>query len=153
MQKAIFFAGCGTAFQNEGPEQRGWVVYPETLPALRFVTGRGFLAVLVTPNYSEYQRLVADLQGKALTVYHWDIAKNELVDFIRHNDINLAESYFITDGQHLETMQKTGCKIILVLSGRGCDYLDNMESDTLNSLADVCRDIYAAAFSVAQKLL
>ena len=153
MQKAIFFAGCGTAYNTVGAEQKILEVYPETIPALRFLTRRDFILVLITPDYREYRKLLVALKDKALSACHWDIVKEELADFVRKNEINLEESYFITDGKYLKKLQNNGCKIILVLSGRGCYLLDKLTGEEIQGLADVCKDIYAAAFSVAQKLL
>ena len=153
MQKAIFFAGSGTAYKIVEAEQKLLEVYPETIPALRFLTRRDFLLVLVTPEYQEYRKMLLSLKDKAITVYHWDIVKEELTGFVHANDINLEESYFITDGQYLKKLQNSGCKTILVLSGMGCCLLDKLADEELKSLSDVCKDIYAAAFSVAHKLL
>ncbi len=149
MQKAIFFAGCGTAYKTEVAQQKVFEVYPETIPALRFFTRRGFILVLVTPEYQEYRKLLVSLKDKSLSVYHWDIVKEELASFVRTNCINLDDSYFITDGQYLRKMQNTGCKIILVLSGMGFCQLDTLEAGEVQGLSDVCKDIYSAAFSVA----
>jgi len=153
MQKAIFFAGYGTAYKTVEAEQKLLEVYPETIPALRFLSRRNFAPVLVTPEYQEYRKLIASLEDKALSVYHWDIGREELTTFVDANDMNLEESYFITDGQYLKKMQNTGCKIILVLSGMGCCLLDKLAVEEVTGISDVCKDIYAAAFSVAHKLL
>ena len=153
MQKAIFFAGCGTAYKTAEAEQNLLEIYPETIPAFRLLSRRNFILVLVTSETMEYRELLISLRDKTLPVSHWDIGKEEFCDFARKNKINLAESYFITDGQYLVKMQKTACRIILVLSGRGFSLLDKLSCEELQSLSDVCKDIYTAAFSVAQKLL
>lgn len=144
MQKAVFFSGVGTSYccREQGKDELE--VYPETLPALRFLARRGFIPVLVTPHRQEYKWFVSAIKDKSFPLLHWDTVE-DFPEFNIKNQISLPESFLITDGLYLNTFQKYGLKIILVLSGRGfCTY-----NQCENGYSDVCKNIYAAAFSAA----
>lgn len=149
MQKAIFFSGPGTAYTGLDLRRETLELYPETLPALRFLGRRGFILILVTPEHQEFKWFASALKTKTLSLLHWDVNKNDLDSFVKKHRINMEESYFITDGLYLKNFQNRGCKIILVLSGRGFYTLDSQEYKDFQGFMDVCKNIYAAVFNVA----
>jgi len=149
MRKAIFISGCGTAYTSIDASRENPELYPETLWALRFLNRRDFLLVLVTPEFQEYKWLVSALKDKTIAIFHWDMGKIDLDYFADIYDINIEESYFITDGLYQKFFQEKGCKIVLVLTGRGVQTLNSKQSKDLSEYADISKNIYAAAFSVA----
>ena len=149
MQKAIFFSGSGTAYTGLDFGRENMELYPETVPALRFLGRRGFRLILATPEHQEFKWFVSSLRNKTLSLLHWDVDNNGLDRFVKIHRINLEESYFITDGLYLKNFQNKGGKIILVLSGRGFSTLESQEYKEFQGFEDVCKNIYAAAFSVA----
>jgi len=153
MRKAIFFAGEGTAWRICGQARESFELYPETIPALRFLSNRDFFLVLMTPDQREYEWLLEALGKEAAALSCWDTAQETLDVFAQKNGIAIEKSYFITDGSCLDRIEKNTGNIILVLSGTGFNTLSALGEKESGGFADVCRDIYAAAFSVAHKLL
>ncbi|MCR4441158.1 MAG: hypothetical protein QHH10_03245 [Peptococcaceae bacterium] len=148
MEKAIFFSGEGTAFRGTIKTSDCLELYPETLPALRLLARRGFGLFLVTPQYQEYRWFKAALKDKTLPLGHFDPEKTGAACWGEVHSLDWGESYYITDGRYLKLFAAWSCKIILVLSGCGVSTLASAGSD-LQLFADVCKDIYAAAFSAA----
>ncbi len=149
MSKAIFFSGCGTAYLTNNSVKRNLELYPETLPALRFLARRGYLLVLVTSEFQEYKLLQAVLKDKSLALLHWNGREEDLDCFLEENTINLKESYFVTDSRFLqEALYQGGWQIILVLTVKGVDTLEKLGSSQLEKITDICKDIYAAAISI-----
>ena len=149
MSKAIFFLGCGTAYLTNNSVKRNLEIYPETLPALRFLARRGYQLVLVTSEFQEYKLLLAVLKDKSLPLLHWNGREEDLEAFLEENAINLMESYFVTDSRYLqEALSQGSWQTILVLTGKGVDTLQKLGSQQLEKIADICKDIYAAAISI-----
>lgn len=144
MRKAVFFSGAGTSYRYQGRGKEGLELYPETIPALRILVRRGFVPILAVPQRQEYKWFVSSIKDKTLNIHHWDI-EGDLQEFMIKNCINKNESCFITDGIYSRTFINIGCKVILVLSGRGFCTLTDHE----NGYSDISKDIYAAAFSTA----
>lgn len=144
MQKAVFFSGAGTSYSYQGRGKEGLELYPETIPALRILVRRGFTPILTTPQRQEYKWFISIIKDKTLNIYHWDL-ESDLQNFLNDNSINKTESCFITDGIYSRSFINIGCKVILVLSGRGFCTLTNHE----DGYSDISKDIYAAAFSAA----
>ncbi len=148
MQKAVFFSGQGTVYTMAGANKENPELYAETLPALRFLHRRGFILVLVTKEHQEYKSFVNLLKDRSLPVQYFSTAEDELHRFAYHNRLTLEQSVFVTDGMNLELFLKA-CPVILVLTGRGFCTLEDCETYGRPVFRDVCRDIYAAAFSIA----
>lgn len=146
MKRAIFFSGVGTAYTSSKATKEEMEIYPETLHALRFLARRGYLLVLVTLQRQEYRWLRGMLKDKTIPVYFFQVGEEDGPTFFQQHEIDIPKSYFITDGLYLKTFQKLKCKNILVLSGRGVRTLESIEK---TNLVDVCKDIYAAAMSIA----
>lgn len=144
MLKAVFFSGAGTTYHYQNQGREGLELYPETLPALRLLARRGFVLVLATPQRQEYKWFISSIKDKSINPYHWDI-EEDLAGFMDKNNFSIADSCLITDGMYSQTFLTCGGKVILVLSGRGFCTLANHD----NGYSDVCKDIYAAAFSAA----
>lgn len=151
MQKALFFSGVGTVYSAANTRREEIEIYPETLPALRFLVRRGFRLVLVTSEYWEYKSFIAQLKDKSFQVLQYNPGEEPLPDFVSQRGLRLEESYYITDGIFLKWFSAWGCPIILVLSGKGCCTVAAYENKEITGLVDVCKDIYAAAFSIALK--
>lgn len=149
MQKAVFFSGTGTAYSGGGSLREGLEVYSATWPALRFLNRRGYTLVHVTPEWQEYKSLISSSKDKTISIIHYNSDEQSLNQFPEYNGINLHESYLITDGLSLKIFQGSGCRIILVLTGRGFCTLTAQEEKEISVFSDVCKDIYAAAFSIA----
>jgi len=150
MSKAIFFSGCGTAYLTNNSVKRNLEIYPETLPALRFLARRGYQLVLVTPDFQEYKLLLAVLKDKTLPLLHWNGRAEDLDSFLEENVINLQESYFVTDSRYFqEALNQDSWQTILVLTGKGVDTLQKSSAQQLKMITDICKDIYAAAISIA----
>lgn len=149
MSKAIFFSGCGTACVTNNSVKRNLEIYPETLPALRFLARRGYQLVLVTSEFQEYKLLRAVLKDKAISLLYWNGRTEDLNSFLEKHAINLRESYFVTDSRYLqETLSQGSWQIILVLTGQGVDTLQKLGAPQLEKVTDICKDIYAAAISI-----
>lgn len=149
MKKAIFFSGDGTAYKCSDSCFSEKEIYPETLPALRFLARRGFMLVLVTPDRQEYKWFKRYLRNKTLNLMHCSTEIKNLLAFIEEYSICLDKSYYISDGLYLKKFQDIKCNKILVLSGRGVKTLGQTNADSLREFADICRDIYSAAYSIA----
>lgn len=149
MQKAVFFTGIGTAYSGAGTLRDGLEVYSATMPALRFLNRRGYTLVLVTPEWHEYKTFMGAIKDKSLPIIHFNTDEENLLQFIENNGISIKESYLITDGLCLKIFQGIGCRIILVLSGRGFCTLTSQEQKEIPWFSNVCKDLYAAAFSIA----
>lgn len=149
MAKAIFFSGCGTSYTLNNTARRNLEIYPETLPALRFLGRRGYLLVLVTPEFQEYQLLQTSLKDKTLSLVYWNGREEELAALLQEKAINLPDSYFITDQRYLQELLFLDWQTILVLTGKGVDTLQKLERQQLEKVVDICKDIYAAAISIA----
>jgi len=150
MSKALFFSGCGTAYLTNNGVKRKIEIYPETLPALRFLARRGYRLVLVTPEFLEYKLLQAELKDKTLPLLQWNGREEELDAFLEKNKIKICESFFVTDKRYLQEALSFGYgQIILVLTGKGVDTLQKLEAQQLEKIMDICKDIYAAAISIA----
>lgn len=151
MHKAVFFSGAGTIYTVSSSRREDSEIYPETLPALRFLARRGFILVLVTGEHQEYKNFLAQLKDKSLAVMHCNPNEEDPSSFARAREIDLLESFFVTDGLHLKLFQSTDCRQILVLSGKGVQTFSAFQNGELAGLSDVCKDIYAASFSMALK--
>lgn len=149
MHRAVFFSGAGTTYTAINSRREESEIYPETLPALRFLARRGFVLVLVTTEHQEYKNFLAQLKDKSLAVLHYNPSDEDLADFARERELGLKECFFVTDGLALKLFQNTACQQILVLSGKGVQSLAAFQNGELAGLSDVCKDIYAAAFSIA----
>jgi hypothetical protein len=147
--KAIFFSGCGTSYTVNNTVKRSLEIYPATLPALRFLGRRGYLLVLVTSEFQEYQLLQTGLKDKSLSVLYWNGQKEELDALVEKNSINLSDSYFVTDSDYLQKVLFFDWQTILVLTGKGVATLQKLDVQQLEKVADICKDIYAAAISIA----
>lgn len=148
MAKAIFFPGCGTAYTASNTVKRNLEIYPETLPALRFLGRRGYLLVLVTPEFQEYKLLQSGLKDKTLSLAYWNGREADLDVLLEEKGINLGESYLVTDSRYLQELLFLGWQTILVLTGKGVDTLQKLEAQQLEKVADICKDFYAAAISI-----
>lgn len=149
MKKAIFISGYGTAYRCSDFSVCENEIYPDTLPALRFLARRGFMLVLVTPDRQEYKWFKRYLRNKTLNLMHCFCEVKNILDFIEEYSIDLEKSYYISDGLYLKRFQDINCNKILVLSGRGVNTLGQFNAENLREFTDICRDIYSAAFSVA----
>jgi len=150
MCKAIFFSGCGTAYLTNNSVMRDLEIYPETLPALRFLARRGYQFVLVTSEFQEYKLLQAVLKDKTLPLLHWNGREEDLDSFLEENAIKMRGSYFVTDSRYpQEALYLDSWQTILVLTGKGVDTLQKLSAQHLAKITDICKDIYAAAISIA----
>ncbi|MGI6587578.1 MAG: hypothetical protein ACOX2N_02080 [Peptococcia bacterium] len=149
MGKAIFFSGCGTSYAVNNTVKRSLEIYPATLPALRFLGRRGYLLVLVTPEFQEYQLLQTGLKDRTLSLVYWNGYKEDLNVLVEEKAINLRESYFITDHRYLQEFLFFDWQTILVLTGKGVATLQKLDRSQLEKVADICKDIYAAAIRIA----
>lgn len=150
MSKALFFSGCGTAYTTHNTVKRMMEIFPETLPALRFLARRGYGLVLVTSEFKEYKLLQNGLKDKTMPLLYWNGREEVLPDFLAENKFDLRKSYFVTDGRNLQEALCLGeWQIILVLTGIGVDTLQKLDFAQLQKINDVCKDIYAAAISIA----
>lgn len=149
MRKAVFITGYGTAYTCHEKERETLELYPETLWALRFLSRRGFLPVLATPDFQEYKWLLSALKDKTVSVLHWDTARDDLDQFMERHGIGAEGSYLITDGTCIKSPLAKRCRVILVLTGRGVQTLNSKEYKEVPDCRDVCKNIYAAAFSIA----
>jgi len=150
MCKAIFFSGCGTAYLTNNSVMRDLEIYPETLPALRFLARRGYQFVLVTSEFQEYKLLQAVLKDKTLPLLHWNGREEDLDSFLEENAIKMRGSYFVTDSRYpQEALYLDSWQTILVLTGKGVDTLQKLSAQQLAKITDICKDIYAAAISIA----
>lgn len=149
MRQAVFISGYGTAYTSHDGERENLELYPETLCALRFLSRRGFLLVLATPEFQEYKWLISALKDKTVAVLHWDTARDDPDQFMEMHGIEAEESYLITDGMWIKSMLAQRCRVILVLTGRGVKTLNSKEYNETPDCRDVCKNIYAAAFSIA----
>jgi hypothetical protein len=148
MEKAIFFCGCGTAYSFSNTAPRNLEIYPETLPALRFLERRGYLLVMVTPEFQDYKLFQNSLKDKTIKLVYWNGLIEDLDGVLGENLINLQESYFITDGTYLRELLHLGWKTILVLTGKGVYTLHYLDVPQLEEINEISKDIYAAAISV-----
>jgi hypothetical protein len=151
MGKAIFFSGCGTSYfcENNSCVKKNLEMYPEVLPALRFLSRRGYLPVLITPELQEYRLFQSSLKDKTITLQYWNGREEDLDALLEEHFINLQECFFITDGKYLQDFLPLGWQTILVLTGKGVSTLDCLETWQLEKVCDICKDIYAAAISIA----
>ena len=151
MEKAIFFSGCGTAYSvgTDNFTKKKLELYPETVPALRFLHRRGYLTVLISPELQEYKLFQSSLKDKTLMPEYWNGREEDLDILLEEQFINVQESYFVTDGSYLQEWLQLGWQKILVLTGKGVATLDSLETEQLKKICDVCKDIYAAAISIA----
>lgn len=149
MSKAIFFSGCGTVYTTNNTIKRNMEIFPETLPALRFLARRGYCFILVSSEFQEYQLLQNGLKDKTIPLLFWNGREDDLDNFLENNCIDLEDSYFVTDSRYLqEALTINGWQIILVLTGKGVETLQNIDSQQLEKITDICKDIYAAAISI-----
>ncbi|MBZ4652809.1 MAG: hypothetical protein JG781_147 [Peptococcaceae bacterium] len=151
MNRAVFFSGPGTAYAytvKEGSEQ-ALEVYPETLPALRFLRRRGFCLVLITSDRQEFKNFLTCFKDKTIELSHWNGEMEELNRLLSEKDIELKESCLITDGPYLKLLESMGCRILLVLTGKGVCTLNSLDLSEGPGVTDICKNIYSAAFSVA----
>lgn len=148
MQKAVFFSGAGTVYAAGCSRRDDLEVYTETLAALRFLARRGFALVLVTNERQEYKSFVSQLKDKSFPILHFNPCEDELGVFVEMHDISLSDSYFVTD-RLLPKVLVQSCSLVLVLSGQGVCTLATLDEKNGFRLRDVCKDIYAAAFSIA----
>lgn len=147
MRKVIFIAGCGTAYGCHETGRDEIEVYPETLAALRFLERRNLILILATPSTKEYRQFLSSLKDK-ITLYHWDTNKVEIGEFRKLHGLVKNECIFITDGLYLKSFLHPGCKVLLVLSGRGLQTLASAQEEKEDKpFDDVAKDIYAAVFS------
>jgi hypothetical protein len=151
MEKAIFFCGCGTSYAAGNARNKSLEIFPETLPALRFLGRRGYLLVLVTPEFQDYKLFQTGLKDKSLKLEYWNGVAEDLESVLEEKAINLQESYFLTDGTFLQELLHLGWKTILVLTGKGIYTLHNLTVCQVEEMDDICKDIYAAAISIAIK--
>lgn len=150
MNKAVFISGLGTAYaysMDEGSEQV-LEVYPETLPALRFLRRRGFCLVLITSDRQEFKNFLSCSKDKTLELSHWNGEIEELNRLLAEKDIDLQESCLITDGPFIKLLAGMGCRVLLVLTGKGVCTLNSCDLSEDYAVADICKNIYSAAFSV-----
>lgn len=148
MEKAIFFCGCGTSYSVGNTLKRSLEIFPETLPALRFLGRRGYLLVLVTPEFQDYKLFQTNLKDKTIKLEYWNGLADDLDSVLGGKLINLQESYFLTDGTYLQELLHLGWKTILVLTGKGVYTLHNLDVRQIEEVSDICKDIYAAAISI-----
>lgn len=149
MQRAVFFSGLGTVYSKDCTGKGEIELYTQTLPALRFLQRRGYLLVLVTSERQEYRHFLSLLKDRALPVLHFLQGEDELGSFATAKDIDLSQSFYVTDGHYLKPFTNSECRLILVLSGQGFETLAGLNKKDLDNLHDVCKDVYAAAFSLA----
>ncbi|PKM90962.1 MAG: hypothetical protein CVU87_00130 [Firmicutes bacterium HGW-Firmicutes-12] len=149
MIKVIFFPGMGTLYSVSRDKKETIEIYPEAISALRFLSRRGYELVLLTPEYSEYKRFRAAVKDKTLSLHNFNPEKNDLSAFMEKQMISEEESFLITDGLYWKYFQNTKARIILILSGAGFCTLAGLEDDANEYFKDICKNIYAAAFSVA----
>ncbi|MDD2402636.1 MAG: hypothetical protein PHI90_06435 [Clostridia bacterium] len=153
MEKAIFFSGYGTSYvysnnDNKANVKKSMEIFPETISALCFLEKRGYLLVLVTPDFMEYELIKNKLKDKIIKLEYWNTKEDELDKLLKKRYINMQESFYLTDGYLFQDVLHFGWKTILVLTGKGVDVLNSLEPYQLNSICDICKDIYAAAISV-----
>lgn len=146
MHKAFFFLGSGTSFFYNGKRKEGMELYPGTVPALRFLSRRGFSMFLVTPFYHEYKAFCSSLKDKTFPVYYWDSNSVDYRRMLARMGIVAEKSFCATDGPYAGSFFRAGCKVILVLTGRGLLTLEGEEKNNGCCFYDICKDIYAAAF-------
>lgn len=149
MRKVIFFPGIGTAYSLSKEQKNSIDIYPETVPALRFLSRRGYEFVLITSDYSEFRKFRTALKDKNIPLFNLNLEKTSLPLFAQRHTISCAESVLITDGLYLKQFLERQFRIILVLSGNGVCTLSALNGNTDEQLADICKNIYAAAFSIA----
>lgn len=151
MEKAIFFSGYGTSYcyEKNNSMRRNLELYPETLPALRFLFRRGYLLVLLTPELQEYKAFLSCLKDKTVKVQYWNGCEEDLDALIEKHFLNIQDCYFITDGYYLQEYLPLRWHTILVLTGKGVSTLDLLDPPQLEKIYDICKDIYAAAISIA----
>lgn len=151
MEKAIFFSGFGTSYfyENDSLVKRNLELYPETLPALRFLSRRGYLLVLITPDMQEYKAFQTSLKDKTMMLQYWNGREEDIDALIEKHFLNIQDCFFITDGHYLQEYLPLGWQTILVLTGKGVSTLDILETTQLAHICDICKDIYAAAISIA----
>ncbi|MGI6607035.1 MAG: hypothetical protein ACOX2X_08345 [Peptococcia bacterium] len=151
MEKAIFFSGYGTSYfyKNDSLVKRNLELFPETLPALRFLSRRGYLLVLTAPEMQEYKAFQSCLKDKRITVQYWNGREEDVDALIEKHFLNIQDCFFITDGHYLQEYLPLGWQTILVLTGKGVSTLDILDPPQLEQIYDICKDIYAAAISIA----
>lgn len=145
----IFFPGIGTTYSLSKEQKNSIDIYPETIPALRFLSRRGYEFVLITTEFGEFNKFRSALKDKNIPLYYLNLEKTSLAQFNERHMISDEESCFITDGLYLKHFLDRKLRIILVLSGNGFFTLSALNSNEDEQLADICKNIYAAAFSIA----
>lgn len=149
MRKAVFFSGPGTVYAPRCVGEKVGELYPATLPALRFLGRRGYCLVLLTPEFREYQWLRANLAEKTLPLLYWNGQKRDLGVFLQKNNLDLKRSYYVTDNCQVTELLFLPWQTILVLTGRGIATLQKLSVVELQRVVDLCKDVYAAAISIA----
>lgn len=149
MERAVFFSGTGTVFTKDCTGRGEIELYTQTLPALRFLHRRGFYLVLVSTEGGEYKKFKSLLKDESLPLRSFVPGDDDFTQFADSQGLDAAMSFYITDGRSLESFLPTECRLILVLSGQGFDNLVDLTGKDLANLHDVCKDFYAAAFSLA----
>lgn len=149
MRKVIFFPGIGTTYSLSKEQKNSIDIYPETIPALRFLSRRGYEFVLITSEYCEFNKFRSALKDKNIPLYYLNLEKTSLALFNERHMISDEESCFITDGLYLKHFLDKKIRVILVLSGNGFFTLSALNTNENEQLADICKNIYAAAFSIA----
>ncbi len=150
MNKAAFFSGPGTAYAyaiKDGGE-RTLEVYPETLPALRFLKRRGFILILITSDRQAFRNFLGCIKDKTLELSCWNGEMEELNRLLQKKEIDIKESCIITDGPYLKLLGDMGCRIFLVLTGTGVCTLNSFDFSEGLGVTDICKNIYSAAFSI-----
>jgi hypothetical protein len=149
MIKVIFFPGVGTLYSVPRDKKETIEIYPEAISALRFLSRRGYELVLLTSEYSEFKRFRMAVKDKTLPLHSFNPDKNDLSAYMKRQMISEEESFLITDGLYWKHFQNTKARIILILSGGGFCTLAGLDGDASEYFTDICKNIYAAAFSVA----
>lgn len=151
MAKAIFFSGMGTVYFLQKPS--GLELYTATKPALRFLKRRGYLLVLGTPKWQEYQWLQGQLPTHNFSLLYWNGKEESLLHLIRERKISLAESYLLTDNAFLSEFLFWDWQVILLLTGKGIMTWQGLREKEIVQIEDVCKDIYSAAISIVIRAL
>lgn len=149
MRKVIFFPGIGTVYSLSKEQKHSIDIYPETVPALRFLACRGYEFVLINSDYSEFRKFRTALKDKNIPLFNLNLEKTSLPLFIQRHMISREESVLITDGLYIKQFLEKQLRVILVLSGNGVCTLSALNGNVDGHLADICKNIYAAAFSIA----
>lgn len=149
MKRAVFFAGLGTVYSQQAGPKKQIELYPDTVSALKFLDRRGYELILLSSGYYEYKRFCTALKDKSIRLAHLNPEKNDLRTYLLNNNLDAERSFLITDGSYLQTFLKYRTQIILVLTGEGLFTLGCWADKENECFADICKNFYAAALSVA----